>query len=241
MADFGFVGASYEAPSIYQDAQECINWFPEIDPTKPQGSRGVIALYPTPGLTTVATLSPQAEVRGMRTVSGGQYMVAVCGAYVYVLNSTFTPTIVGQLNTSTGQVGITDNGQNVYIVDGSYRYTWRISNPNSAVFEGTISGTTLTFTTAPVNGVKIQIRELGVADIQDVFARTNSNSAFLRANSSFTQANAAFLQANSGFTQSNSGFLQANSSFTQANAAYAKANTGTTLGKAIAMTIVFGG
>jgi hypothetical protein len=146
MADFGFVGAAYEAPSIYQDAQECINFRPEVDPTKPQGSRGVIALYPTPGLTNIVTLQNAQQVRGMRTVSGGDYMVAVCGPYVYVLNSTFTPTIIGQLNTSTGQVGITDNGLNVYIVDGSYRYTWRISNPNSAVFEATISGTTLTVT-----------------------------------------------------------------------------------------------
>ena len=146
MAEFGFVGASYEAPSIYQDAQECINWYPEVDPTKPQGSRGVVALYPTPGLTSILALSPQAVVRGMRTVSGGNYMVAVCGSYVYVINSTFTPTIIGQLNSSTGQVGITDNGLNIYITDGSYRYTWRISNPNSAIFQGTISGNTLTIT-----------------------------------------------------------------------------------------------
>ena len=146
MADFGFVGASYEAPSIYQDMQECINWYPEVDPTKPQGSRGVIALYPTPGLTSIVALSTQAEVRGMRTLSGGNYMVAVCGAYVYVLNSTFTPTIVGQLNSSSGRVGITDNGLNVYITDGTYRYTWRISTPNSAIFQGTISGNTLTIT-----------------------------------------------------------------------------------------------
>ena len=144
--DFGFVGASYEAPSIYQDMQECINWYPEVDPTKPQGSRGVIALYPTPGLTSIVALSAQAEVRGMRTLSGGNYMVAVCGAYVYVLNSTFTPTIVGQLNSSSGRVGITDNGLNVYITDGVYRYTWRISTPNSAIFQGTISGNTLTIT-----------------------------------------------------------------------------------------------
>ena len=140
MADFGFVGASYEAPSIYQDAQECINWFPEIDSTKPQGSRGVVALYPTPGLTSIVALSPQAEVRGMRTLSGGKYMVAVCGSYVYVLNSSFTPTIIGQLNTGSGIVGITDNGLNVYIVDGQYRYTWRISNPNSAIFQATEIG-----------------------------------------------------------------------------------------------------
>ena len=146
MADFGFVGASYTAPSIYQDDSECINWRPEIDPTKGQGARGVVALYPTPGLTNVVTLQNAQVVRGMRTVSGGQYCVAVCGPYVYVLNSSFTPTIIGQLNTSTGQVGISDNGTNVYIVDGSYRYTWRISAPSAAVFQGTISGTTLTIT-----------------------------------------------------------------------------------------------
>jgi hypothetical protein len=146
MADFGFVGSAYEAPSIYQDAQECINFRPEIDPTKPQGSRGVVALYPTPGLTNVITLQTAQEVRGMRAVSGQDYLVAVCGPYVYVMGSDFTATIIGQLNSSTGQVGITDNGINVYIVDGSNRYTWRISNPNSAVFEGTISGTTLTVT-----------------------------------------------------------------------------------------------
>ena len=144
--DFGFVGAAYQAPSIYQDAQECINWRPEVDPTKGQGARGVVALYPTPGLTNVVTLQNAQVVRGMRTVSGGQYMVAVCGPYVYVMDSTYTATIVGQLNSSSGQVGITDNGLNVYIVDGSYRYTWRISQPTSAVFQGTISGTTLTIT-----------------------------------------------------------------------------------------------
>ena len=146
MADFGFVGAAYQAPSIYQDTQECINWRPEVDPTKGQGARGVVALYPTPGLTNVVTLQNSQVVRGMRTVSGGQYMVAVCGPYVYVMDSTYTATIVGQLNSSSGQVGITDNGLNVYIVDGSYRYTWRISQPTSAVFQGTISGTTLTIT-----------------------------------------------------------------------------------------------
>ena len=146
MADFGFVGPSYEAPSIYQDAQECINFRPEIDILKGEGQRGVVALYPTPGLSSKITFQNAQEVRGMRTVSGGTYMVAVVGPYVYVLTSTLTPTMVGQLNTSTGRVGISDNGLNVYIVDGSYRYTWRISNPSSALFTGSISGTTLTVT-----------------------------------------------------------------------------------------------
>jgi len=146
MADFGFVGPSYSAPSIYQDDQECINFRPEIDSLKQPGQRGIVALYPTPGLTTEVVLQNQAEVRGLRTVSGGQYLVAVCGSYVYVMTTSYVPTLIGTLNTSTGHVGITDNGVNVYIVDGQYRYTWRISNPASAVFIGSISGTTLTVT-----------------------------------------------------------------------------------------------
>jgi len=145
MPDFGFVGPSYEAPSIYQDDQECINFRPEIDPLKQPGQYGVIALYPTPGLVTKVTLN-YAEVRGMRQVSGGQYLVVVCGQYVYALSTALTPTIIGTLNSNSGIVGITDNGVNVYIVDGTYRYTWRISNPSAASFIGSVSGTTLTVT-----------------------------------------------------------------------------------------------
>jgi hypothetical protein len=97
-------------------------------------------------LTLKALLTAQAEVRGLRTVSGGDYMVAVCGASVYVITANLTASIIGQLNTSTGIVGITDNGQSVYIVDGAYRYTWRISTPATAIFTGSVSGTTLTVT-----------------------------------------------------------------------------------------------
>ena len=147
MPDFGFVGAAYEAPSIYQDAQECINFYPEVDPTKAQGERGVMALYPTPGLETVAILPNQEEVRGIRTLSGGQQVVAVCGDFVYVMESDYTPKMIGQMNTGTGLVSIVDNGVNCYIVDGTYRYTWFISAPSSATFTGSISSTTMTVTT----------------------------------------------------------------------------------------------
>jgi len=150
--DFGFVGPSYTAQSIYQDAQECINFFPEIDPLKQAGDRGVVALYPTPGLTPKIVFQNSQEVRGLRTVSGGAQLICVVGQYVYSLTSNLTPTLVGQLNTNTGRVGITDNGINVYILDGTNRYTWRISSPSSAVFTGSISGTTLTVT-AVTNGL----------------------------------------------------------------------------------------
>jgi hypothetical protein len=167
MPDFGFVGPSYEAPSIYQDAQECINWRPEIDIMKGPGERGVVSLYPTPGLTSQIVFENKQEIRGMRTVSGGNYMVAVCGSYVYVLTSAIVPTIIGQLNTSTGIVGITDNGQNVYIVDGSYRYTWRISAPNSAVFTGSISGTTLTVSSVTSGTIAVGQALFGIGVTQE--------------------------------------------------------------------------
>ena len=146
------VGAAYEAPSIYQDCQQLINWYPEVDPMKAdnpntdanEAQRGVIALYPTPGLTVKAVLPNKQEVRGLHSVSGGEQLVAVCGPYVYVLTANLVPSVIGQLNSSSGIVRITDNGVNVYIVDGAYRYTWYISSPATAVFTGSTSGTTLT-------------------------------------------------------------------------------------------------
>ena len=81
MPDFGFVGDAYTAPSIYQDAQELINWYCEIDTRKPnaaadvtygtQSTRGVIALYPTPGFGAPLVSLNAAEVRGLHTMSGG--------------------------------------------------------------------------------------------------------------------------------------------------------------------------
>jgi hypothetical protein len=158
MPDFGFVGASYEAPSIYQDAQECINFFPEVDPAKQQGERGVVALYPTPGLTVKAVLPNQQEVRGLHSVSGGEQLIAVCGPYVYALTANLVPSVIGQLNSSSGIVRITDNGINVYIVDGAYRYTWYISSPATVVFYGSMSATTLT-----VSGVSSGTLAIGQA------------------------------------------------------------------------------
>ena len=167
MADVGFVGPSYEAPSIYQDAQECINFYPEIDPLKQPGERGVVALYPTPGLAALLLFQNQDEIRGMVTLSGGDIMVVVCGPYVYAITSSYTTTMVGQLNSSSGRVGITDNGINVYIVDGINRYTWRISSPSAAVFTGSISGTTLTVTAITNGTIGISQALFGVGVTQE--------------------------------------------------------------------------
>ena len=131
MADFGFVGPSYEAPSIYQDAQECINYYPEVDPLKPQGSSGVIALYPTPGLTKKLQFPIEGEVRAMFPLPGTdpEILIAVCFNRVYKVDATYTATQIGTLSTSTGPVQISYNrtiadGIIAYIVDGIDRYYW---------------------------------------------------------------------------------------------------------------------
>lgn len=139
--DFGFVGTSYEAPSIYQDAQECINFFAEVDPVKAQGSRGVVALYPTPGLQLRCQL-PAGEVRALFTLSGFQYLMAVCNNKAYLIDTSFVATQVGTLTTSTGIVSITEtnttaDGYTVYIVDGPNRYTYVLANNTFTTLPGT--------------------------------------------------------------------------------------------------------
>ena len=150
MPDFGFVGTSYTTPSIYQDDQECINFFAEIDPTKQPGDRGIVALYPTPGLTLQTQLT-SAQVRGLHTMSGEQILIAVAGANVYQVNTLMVATQIGTLTTNTGQVSISDNidstnGLTAYIVDGPNRYTWVV---------GTNTFTTLPSSDGPWQGASV--------------------------------------------------------------------------------------
>jgi len=148
MPDFDFVGDAYTANSIYQDDQELINWYVEDDPRKVAKSqlgpadRGDLTLYPTPGLSSRCQLAV-AEVRGLRAVSGGDILIAVAGATVYSVTAAFVPTAIGTLLSSTGPVVISDNGPQVYIVDGANRYTYQISTNTFATLpttEGAFSG-----------------------------------------------------------------------------------------------------
>ena len=170
--DFGFVGPAYVAPSIYQDASECINWHCEIDPDKAvipgaslkmdqaQGDRGVVALYPTPGLDFYAQLINGA-VRGVHTVSGGATMIACVGVIVYSINSQAVATQIGSLLTNSGRVWIADNGLQIYFTDGANRYACTIANP---------SGTFAQVTDGAFTGAS----SLGVSDNYFVYGQQNS-------------------------------------------------------------------
>jgi hypothetical protein len=126
MPDFGFVGEAYTASSITQDAQECINLYPEIDRTKSPNERGVVALYPTPGFIARSFFGSPVEVRGAWPQPGGNTLFVVAGNRLFVLGPDFTGPAVATIPTSTGPVSMTDNGSSLFIADGAHRYayTW---------------------------------------------------------------------------------------------------------------------
>jgi hypothetical protein len=149
--DFGFVGESYTARSIYQDDQELYNWYPEIDERRGEDRRGVLALYPVPGKITIITLPDLAEVRALSVLSGSTIMLAVCGASVYSISTGFVATFVGSLGTTSGPVSIADDGIWAMLADGTARYAFNratnVLTPMTApTFTATISGTTMTVT-----------------------------------------------------------------------------------------------
>lgn len=129
MPDFGFVGPAYTAASIYQDAQESINWYLERDPLKSSGSatsppeRGYKALYPTPG-RSIKCQPAAGEVRGMRPVQGASILLAIIGNTLYSIDTSFNVTVRGMLATTSTPIKITDNGQAAYFCDGVNRYTY---------------------------------------------------------------------------------------------------------------------
>lgn len=150
MSDFGFVGASYIAASITQDDQDCINWYPEVDPTKgdtgnpatpgADPDRGVVALYPTPGLESRVQLVA-GEVRAMHVLPGGTHFLAISAATLYYVDSAYSASNVGTLASSAGICQITDNGTSAYITDGAnrYYYTWG-TNAFATVSDGAFNG-----------------------------------------------------------------------------------------------------
>jgi hypothetical protein len=152
--DFGFVGPSYEAPMVLQDAQRLINWYIEQDPNP--YAKEALALLGCPGLNPVVSTT-NAQVRGMWVLPGSAGALVVAGNKAYLMTITVPATQtsipqyavsqVGTLLTNSGPVTIRDNGvlQNglggfAVIVDGQFGYYYLLSGaPQTVVFGGSLS------------------------------------------------------------------------------------------------------
>jgi hypothetical protein len=117
MARFALTIGAYEARSIIAAAQRCVNLYPEKNP---EGSPFPFTYYPTPGLTLLTSVTPTTGSgwRGLWAASNGQ-LYGVCGSSVYAISSSWIASKLGDLQTTSGPVSVTDNGNYALIVDGS--------------------------------------------------------------------------------------------------------------------------
>lgn len=121
----GFVGPTYTLRSVNADCQRCVNLYPEINELGAASNGEIGTLVGRPGLRLLTTCG-DGPVRGIYTAATGVTAI-VSGSGVYRLSSNNTATLVGNLNTSTGRVGMADNGTQMVIVDGAYGYILSLS------------------------------------------------------------------------------------------------------------------
>lgn len=136
--DFSFVGADNTTADPFQDRQVCINWYPEISPSK--GSKTAVSLLTCPGLIQLLAApgggapgystsmtawpapysGPFLPVRGFWRLPGGAQALAVISSVCYLITivtggSSTVPAVlnlfqVGLLSTTSGPVHIRDLG-----------------------------------------------------------------------------------------------------------------------------------
>ncbi len=153
--DFGLGGGQKVAPNPLQNAQVCINFYPEVDQANPKEAVGLLGC---PGLTQVCAAPgggapgfsntmtnwplpssvTNLPVRGMWELPGSVTALVVIGNTCYLMRSSgsgpggfpgLTLTSVGTLLTNSGPVCIRDNNAGGYavIVDGSNGYLYNLS------------------------------------------------------------------------------------------------------------------
>lgn len=117
MARFALTIGAYEARSIIAAAQRSVNLYPEKNP---DGSPFPFTYYPTPGLDLLLSVTPTTGSgwRGLWPASNGQ-LYGICGSSIYAISSAWVATKLGDLQTTSGPVSMTDNGNYALIVDGS--------------------------------------------------------------------------------------------------------------------------
>jgi hypothetical protein len=122
----GFIGPSYTLQSVNVDCQRAVNLYPEVNALGTGKEREVASLVPTPGLRVLLTL-PESPTRGSWTAANGQHF-RVAGKKFYRINSDWSYTELGSLNTDRGPVSMSDNGNHVVAVDGPNGYVWSITD-----------------------------------------------------------------------------------------------------------------
>jgi hypothetical protein len=192
MAKSALVTGAYQTKSVIAGAQRCVNLFMEKNPDT---SVFPFTHYPTPGLTPITTAPLGGTWRGLYSASNGQ-LYGVCGSNVYVLNVNFGLQNLGTIQTDSGIVSMVDNGQYVFLVDGTVN-----SDTNYGGYTILMSTNTL----APIDnsgagdqGGFYGSNQVNYLDGYFVFNRPNTNQWYISLNNSI-QLDPTDYAAKSGF------------------------------------------
>ena len=123
----GFVGPSYTLSTVTLDCQRTINLYPEVDELQTGKDNSIGALVCRPDLTRVCLL-PQSPVRGMWRCPATGEVFAVGGNGLYQIFSDWSTKYMGRLKTESGAVSMSDNGQQLIVVDGEFGYIIQLDN-----------------------------------------------------------------------------------------------------------------
>lgn len=114
-------GLGNQGKSANVDAQERKNLYIEV---QQDAEKHVLTLYPTPGLQTFVNLGVT-PIRGL--YEKGEVLYAVHQNTLYSINNAGVATSLGTLLTYSGRVGMSDNGTQIIIVDGTNGYIYNTS------------------------------------------------------------------------------------------------------------------
>ena len=149
------LGPGIDGKSRSVSAQKRQNIYLEV---KPEKDKTNLAAYGTPGLKPFSYLGAY-PVRGMWWYQAQNRLYAVANKFLYEVYNDGTYTIRGELLTYQNPVSISDNGQQLIIVDGAYGYIYQ---PTTIPLNYVRNGFTVTVTETDTNRVDGDVVEVQV-------------------------------------------------------------------------------
>lgn len=120
MSRFGFIGPSYTSQSVNADAQQCMNWYPEI--LESGQGKSSAALYPTPGLASFFAAPDPGPTRGIYTVNGRTFHVSANNVYEISVTGTALHTYAASVSNDGLPVSFAGGGTQLLLASGGNAY-----------------------------------------------------------------------------------------------------------------------